>query len=126
MKAHHIGIIVRDMEKSIKIYSKMGYVLKDKIIADRNQNNRIAFLTSAFSIPIELIEPIDESSSIYNLKISYHHICYEAERGEDIVTEFKKMQIGKVFTQPIHAPAIDNRQVVFAYLRNETFVELII
>ena len=104
----------------------MGYILDGDIINDNVQNNRIAFLRCDFSPRIELIEPIDENSSIYNFKESYHHICYEVEPGEDITPKFKSMRIGKIFTKPIIAPALDNREVVFACLQNGTFVEFIL
>lgn len=126
MTVNHIGIIVGDIEKSIEIYSRMGYDLKDKIVFDYNQNNKIALMYSDISPNIELIEPIDELSSIYNFNIGYHHICYEAEFGEDIVQIFKAMKIGKIFTKPILAPVFDNREVVFACLQNGTFIEFIL
>lgn len=73
-----------------------------------------------------LLEPINELSSIYNFRDGYHHICYEAEQGEDIVQLFKTMKIGKIFTKPIIAPALSGREVVFACLQNGTFVEFIV
>lgn len=104
----------------------MGYKLKEETVIDSIQNNLIAILKSEFFPDIELIEPIDENSSIYNFKVGYHHICYEAELGEDIIQKFKSMRIGKIFTKPIIAPALDNREVVFACLQNGTFVEFIL
>lgn len=104
----------------------MGYKLKEETVIDSIQNNLIAFLKSDFFPDIELIEPIDENSSVYNFKRGYHHICYEAEPGEDIIQKFKSMRIGKIFTKPIIAPALDNREVVFACLQNGTFVEFIL
>lgn len=126
LRLHHIGIIVRDIEKNIKVYSKLGYQLNKNIISDYSQNNRIAFMCSDFSTAIELIEPINELSSIYNFREGYHHICYEAEQGEDIVQLFKTMKIGKIFTKPIIAPALGNQEVVFACLQNGTFIEFIL
>lgn len=126
MKQHHIGIIVRNIEKSIKIYSEMGYKLKGNVVLDYNQNNRIAFMYSDFSPAIELIQPINELSSIYNFRDGYHHICYETEWGEDIVQIFKAIKIGKIFTKPIIAPALNNREAVFACLQNGTFIEFIL
>ena len=40
--------------------------------------------------------------------------------------KFKDMKIGKIFTQPIVAPALNNRKVVFACLQNGTFIEFIL
>ena len=126
MVLNHLGIITSNLKQGIIIYSKMGYKLKEETVNDSIQNNLIAFLKSDFFPDIELIEPIDENSSVYNFKRGYHHICYEAEPGEDIIQKFKSMRIGKIFTKPIIAPALDNREVVFACLQNGTFVEFIL
>lgn len=126
MFIHHIGIIVRDINKSINIYNKLGFKLKNNIVIDDVQKNRIALLKTGYCLNFELIEPLNEESSVYNFKEGYHHICYEAEPGEDIIQKFKSMNIGKIFTQPMVAPALDNRKVVFACLQNGTFVEFIL
>lgn len=126
MTIHHIGIIVADINKAINMYYKLGLKLMDDIVIDHIQNNRIAFLKSESCLTIELIEPIDEKSSIYNFRKGYHHICYETEEGEDIIKKFKDMKIGKIFTSPIVAPALNNRNAVFACLQNGTFVEFLL
>lgn len=126
MKLHHIGVITRDLQKCVSIYTKLGYTLKGGIVSDEIQFNRIAMMESAASPYIELIEPINQMSSIYHFKAGYHHLCYEADRGEDIIGKFKEMKIGKIFTKPISAPALDGKTVVFACLQDGTFMELII
>lgn len=126
MKVHHIGVLSKEINKAITLYTKMGYIFDGNIHSDNIQNNRIVFLFCDFSPRIELIEPMDDSSSVYNFKEGYHHICYEAEPGENIIQKFKAMKIGKIFTKPITAPALGNREIVFACLKNGTFVELIL
>lgn len=126
MKLNHIGIVTKKLEKNIELYLSLGYLLRDNIVHDMVQMNRIATMSAEFSPTIELIEPLDRTSSIYNFKEGYHHICYEAEPGEDIIQKFKNLKIGKIFTQPIAAPALNNRKVVFACLQNGTFIEFIL
>lgn len=126
MKLNHFGIITKKLEKNISLYLSLGYSLKGSIVDDMFQMNRIAIMSAEFSPNIELIEPLDGTSSICNFKEGYHHICYEAEHGEDIIQKFKEMKIGKIFTKPMIAPALDNRQVVFACLQNGTLIELIL
>ena len=126
MIIHHIGIVVTDINKSIDIYDKMGFELEDNIVIDYVQKNRIAFLKTGYCLKFELIEPLNEESSVYNFGQGYHHVCYEAEPGEDIIQNFKNMRIGKIFTQPIVAPALNNRKVIFACLQNGTFIEFIL
>ena len=126
MIIHHYGIVVSDVEKNIDLYIKLGYILSTGIVYDDFQKNKIAFMCSDFSPKIELIEAVDDSSTVSNFKPGYHHICYEAEPNEDIIQRFREMKIGKIFTKPIIAPALDNREVVFGCLQNGTFVEFII
>lgn len=125
MKINHYGIIVSDLHKTILDYLKLGYSFNNQIFIDVIQNNKVAFLSLRDHV-VELIEPLNELSSVRNFKEGYHHICYEGELGEDVIQRFKEMKIGKIFTKPIVAPALENRKVVFACLTNGTFIELII
>lgn len=124
MKVHHIGIIVNDLEKNMILYTKIRYNQISNIIVDNIQHNKIVFLQNQ-NQTIELIEPLNEKSSIYHFKEGYHHICYEIDRPNTFLQDFKQMKIGKIFTKPIQAPAIDNHEIVFAYLTNGTFVEFL-
>ena len=126
MKLHHIGIVVYDLNKSIRLYSELGYVWDGDIKNDDVQNNLIAIMKSEYLSNIELIKAKNQKSTVCNSKEGYHHICYELLPNEDIVHEFKKMKIGKIFTQPVLAPAFNNRKVVFACLQNGTFIEFIL
>lgn len=125
MKLHHIGIIVKDLEKSIRIFSIMGYTqLKDAII-DYIQYNRIVFVKKDGEPLIELIEPLDDRSSVSNFKEGYHHLCYEVMEENKVDELIRDNRIGKVFTKPIVAPAL-NKKVRFAFLTNGVFIEFIV
>ena len=124
MKVHHTGIIVKDLEKNIILYTKLGYDQVSDIVVDNVQQNRVVFLQNQ-NHKIELIEPLNEKSSIYHFKEGYHHICYEVDDREAFLYDFKQLKIGKIFTKPMLAPAIGNREIVFACLTNGTFVEIL-
>ena len=127
MEIHHIGIVVKDIYKSIDIYNKLGYSVESEICNDQIQNNRIVFMKSEDGrLRIELIEPMNKASSISNFPEGYHHICYDVSNDEDFLKHFHKLKIGKIFTKPIIAPAIDSKKVVFAFLRNNSFAEFIL
>ncbi len=40
MNIHHIGVIVKNLNKSIDIFSSLGYDRHDEIIADQYQKNK--------------------------------------------------------------------------------------
>lgn len=124
MKVHHTGIIVKNLEKNITIYIKLGYDQVSDIVVDNVQQNRVVFLQNQ-NHKIELIEPLNENSSIYHFKEGYHHICYEIENKDAFFENFKQLKIGKIFMKSIQAPAINNCEIVFACLTNGTFVEFL-
>ena len=124
MTVHHSGIIVRDLEKNMTLYTKLGYDQVSDIVVDNVQQNKVVFLQNQ-KHKIELIEPLNEKSSIYHFKEGYHHICYEIDSPNTFLHDFKQLKIGKIFMRPIQAPVIDNRKIIFACLTNGTFVEFL-
>ena len=125
MEIHHIGIIVNNLEKNIMWYSHLGYAQDSDIVVDNIQYNRIVFLQSQNN-RIELIEPLNEKSSIKGFKEGYHHICYNVKNPDSFLSDFRRLKIGKIFTKAITSPAIENRNVIFACLRNGTYVEFLL
>ena len=127
IELHHIGLVVKRIVDDIKIYEALGYELVSEIEIDELQNIKLAFLRrNGDKIKIELIEPIDETSSVHRTKGCYHHLCFDTHGEKNFVTKFKGMKIGKIFTKPLNAIALDNKNVVFACLKNGSFVELIL
>lgn len=125
MKMHHLGIKTEDIVRDIALYEGLGYVSYG-ITNDGIQNNRVAFLKNPDSGEvIELIEPMNQRSSVYNLSDGFLHICYEVENLDAYLSMFKANRLGVVFTEKITAPALENRRVVFAYLKNKTMVEFL-
>lgn len=127
MKINHIGIVVDDIDLSRTIYTEMGYLCKDDIFIDDIQNNKLLFLKNKQGNEvIELIQPIDEKSTVYSkANLGLHHICYEVNNFEQFCNKFNKLNIGKIFTNKIISPAFNNRYIVFAYLKNGTIVEFL-
>lgn len=124
MKIHHIGMITKNIEKSLSIYEKLGFKKTTEIIQDYIQMNNILFINNE-SVTIELIEPINKESSIYNFKDGMHHICYEIGNIDKFINTFKNLEIGKIITKPIKAVAIENRSIVFGCLKNGEFIEFL-
>lgn len=124
---HHLGIIVKDIDKNIDFYEKLGYTCSSELIVDTIQKNNIIFLKSPDKMQeLELIEPLNQDSSTYNFKPSYHHICYDVSNIPDFQEYFNKLRIGKIFSKRIVAPALNGREIVFALLNNGLFVEFIL
>jgi catechol 2,3-dioxygenase-like lactoylglutathione lyase family enzyme len=126
MKIHHIGIITKDIVGSGELYQKLGYITCGEIIADAVQNNKLLFLKNDVSGEVvELIEPMGETSTVFNAPEGYHHFCYEVDDVERGIAAFNALKIGKIFTGKISAPAFSGRTICFAYLKNNTIIEFL-
>ncbi|MCI8790820.1 MAG: VOC family protein [Lachnospiraceae bacterium] len=125
MREHHVGIIVGDIEEGRLVFGHLGYRPCGEVVEDFEQHNRILFLENGQSLSrIELIEPLDGASTVRNASHGIHHICYETDVG--FMESFKTLKIGRMLPQRYIAPALGNRQVVFACLRGGLYVEFLI
>ena len=116
-KFHHIGLSV----KSIKsIFSDVEPVI------DPIQKVKVAFINLQ-GTRIELLEPLDESSPIYNnLKNNSKlcHICFEVSNIENAIKNGKKKGF-HVIQKPVPAIAFKNRKVCFLFHTDYHIVELL-
>lgn len=125
MREHHVGIVVKNIEESRLVFERLGFQSCGEEVEDPEQHNRILFLENGQNLnKIELIEPLDGASTVRNAAPGIHHICYEVE--EDFADGFRALKIGKLLPQRYIAPALGNRQVMFACLRGGLLVEFLI
>ena len=130
MNIHHIGIITDDLEASAAMYESLGgrglYVRESDIIRDDIQHNDILFLKNTSSGErIELIAPYCEKSSVNTAKRGLAHICYEVPNLDDAVLEISRQKLGKAFTKTLCAPALNNRRIIFLFMKDKTVIELV-
>ena len=79
MKIHHIGYVVKSIEKCRK-----NLIIEETVkeIYDETQKANLA-LIKAQNIFIELIEPVSKESFTYNFLQKgegYHHLCFQAQK----------------------------------------------
>jgi len=131
MKLDHIGIVVKDLEEA-KNYYKNHYDFDDcsSIIDETTQNVKIIFIKVGFpELPvIEIIQPINEKSPIYNfLKKTgggLHHMAYEVENLDKSISHFKNLKsitIGDIYSSAGH----EGRRVIWFYTIFNEMIELI-
>lgn len=127
MKIHHIGYLVKNMEKSIIEFCSLGYTIQSKAVYDHIRDIFIVFL-SKDEYRIELVMPASKDSVVYSLSKKYknapYHICYETE---DFNNECNRLaENGYIcFQQPECAPAIEGRRVAFFMHRYTGMIELL-
>ena len=80
MKLHHIGIIVKDIQKSLGELGKY-FEFQETTIPTlvKSQKVNVCFLKSS-DVYIELIEPIEDDSPVKSIAEAgggFHHLCFE-------------------------------------------------
>jgi len=121
VKVHHIGYVVKNIEK----YKKnliIDEVLRE--VYDEIQKAKLVLLKSE-NIFIELIEPQSKESFTYNFLQKgggYHHLCYETtkENAENLIKTKKMIKV----LDWVYAPLLES-EVMFAYNKNKEVVEFV-
>ena len=127
MNIHHIGYLVKDIEKASKEFIRLGFLKQGEAVEDIDRGCLIAFFENG-GYRIELVQAIDEQSPIYRLYKKHgnspYHICYETD---NLPLEIERMTAeGFVLLQPPSpAPAICDRQVAFLVSKNIGLIELL-
>ena len=116
MKLHHIGIIVKDIQKSLGELGKY-FEFKETTIPTlvKSQKVNVCFLKSS-DVYIELIEPIDDDSPVKSMAESgggFHHLCFEVD---NIFEEIKKAENNgaRIIVEPVEG--FEGRRIAFILL----------
>ena len=124
---HHVGYLVRRMDKALTGFEKLGYVLSGDPVYDESRGADIAFLEKD-GYRIELVSS-DKTSDIYPMLKKTgsgpYHICYETDDLEAETAGMEKLGY-TVFKDRQPAPAISDRaEVVFLYNAQLGMMELV-
>lgn len=127
LKVHHIGYLVKKMDKAIQGFNALGYQTQQAPIYDDIRKVHICFLQKDGYL-IELVSPASTDSVVSGLMKKYknspYHICYEAGDFE----QDYQMLLTNGFTAidtPTPAPALQNRDVVFLMSPSVGMIELL-
>ena len=116
MKLHHIGIIVKDIQKSLGELGKY-FEFQETIIPTlvKSQKVNVCFLKSS-DVYIELIEPIEDDSPVKSMAESgggFHHLCFEVENIFDEIERMKHSG-ARVIVEP--TKGFEDRLIAFVLL----------
>ncbi len=127
MKIHHIGYLVKRIEKAAQAFAALGYVQEGGMTCDEGRKAHILFLQKD-GYRIELISPFAPDSVVAGLLKTYknapYHICYEAA---DFARDLEALEQGGYvrMDEPAVAPAIGGRKVTFLMHPAMGMVELL-
>ena len=115
LKIHHIGYLVKKIEKAKKTFETLGYLVEQDTVYDDIRKVDICFLVKD-GYRVELVSPVSEDSVVSGLMKKYknapYHICYEADDPEAAYVQLTANGFAAVDT-PTPAPALGGCKVVF-------------
>ena len=92
-KIHHVAIVVRDIEESLKFWEEQLGLKLDHIEVVPTQHSRVAFIPVGDS-EVELVQPTSSDSGLaaYLEKRGegMHHICFEVDDIDAKLAELKE------------------------------------
>lgn len=127
MTIHHIGYLVKKLDRARKAFENLGYAVEQETARDDYRKIDIVFLKKG-GYRVELVSPYDSSSVVAGLvpRIgnSPYHICYEVD---DLDAEIKRLRDERYVVSAETAPAIacGGRRVVFLIHPYMGMVELL-
>lgn len=129
LKIHHIGYLVKKIEKAKKTFEALGYHIEQDTVHDEIRKVDICFLIKD-GYRVELVSPVSADSVVSGLLKKYkntpYHICYETD---DYEAAFAKLRAdGFLPTEsltPTPAPALGGRSVIFLVSAAIGMIELI-
>jgi methylmalonyl-CoA epimerase len=102
-KVHHVGIVVRDMEQSMRFYrDTLGlHVHKQETIADQGVKAALLMLGDS---EIELLEPVTPDTGVARYLESkgegLHHVCFEVDDVDRDLEALKRRDIELIDQTP--------------------------
>lgn len=115
MKIHHIGYLVKKMEKAADAFEALGYIRCGGVAHDQIRGVDILFLEKD-GYSVELVSPFTPDSVVAGLiktcKNAPYHICYEAENFTEEIAWLECNGYLRM-DEPTAAPAIAGRRVTF-------------
>ncbi len=127
MKVHHVGYLVKKIDKAKVAFSDLGYEVERDTVFDEYRGINICFMIKD-GYRVELVSPVDKESVVAGMMKKYgnspYHICYESydfERDMADLAARKYVQID----EPHAAVAIEGKRVVFMMHPYLGMIELI-
>ena len=111
----HIGIAVKDLDKSLRDYERLYHVKATHIETMEGADIRMAFIPVG-EVMIELLEPLSPGKGMIGEFLSsseegFHHICYRVEHLDDLISEMKTAGVRFMTEQSI--PGAAGARIIF-------------
>lgn len=128
MLIDHIGLVVKSIAEGIKHWQDVfEYRQMTEIVINSRQKVKVVFLCKEDSLTVKLIEPLDDTSTVYKFAMKgggLHHICF---RCHDMNQEIERLtEKGlRILTPPQPGEAFGDNNIGFVYAKHGLNIELI-
>lgn len=128
MKIDHLCIAAKNMKDTVIYWHKVfGYDQFTNEVINSRQKVKIVFLKKVDSLPIKLIEPLENNKSLLNIVNrggGFHHICFSCNDVKKGAQELKEKGL-RMLTEPQPGEAFNNNLLAFLFAKNNLNIELI-
>lgn len=115
MKIHHIGYLVKKIERAIPAFEGLGFDVETETVFDDYRGIDICFMKKD-EYRVKLVSPKNKESVVYQLQKKYgnspYHICYICNDLEAKIDELRDSGYVK-YDEPLEAIAFSNKRVCF-------------
>lgn len=127
MKIHHIGYLVKKLEKAEKAFLQLGYEVLYPAVHDESRGAMISFMAKDGYV-VELVSPVSLDSVVGGLAKRIgntpYHICYEVEDLDRSVEELRESHY-VACGDALPAPALGGRRVIHLIHPHLGMIELV-
>jgi len=124
----HLGIVVKSIDEGIKYWEEVfGYKQMTEVVINTRQKVKVVFIKKENSLLVKLIEPTDETSSVYRVARKgggLHHLGFKCKDINEEIKRLKNLGL-RVITSPQPGEAFENNQIAFLLGKQALNIELI-
>lgn len=127
LKLHHIGLLVENIEDSIANYAVLfGKENISDITTVIRSKVKLCLIKVSEEVFLELVQPIDETSSVYSLlkkKNTYYHMAYKVKDIRHTVEQLEALNYKHL--EYFNSGVFNGRLCIFIYTPEAHLIELI-
>lgn len=127
MKIHHVGYLVKKLDRAQQAFEGLGFVVSQEVMRDEFRKIDILFLEKD-GYRVELVAPYDSESVVAGLRVRIgnapYHICYETDTIESEIDRLRNERY-VISSELAPAPACGGRRVCFMIHPHLGMIELL-
>ncbi|MEM2932187.1 MAG: VOC family protein [Nitrososphaerota archaeon] len=131
-KIHHVGLTVKNMDKLISFFEKLGFKL-EKIVRNEQRGLTLAFLQlDNFSIELYKWDNISEQSDIFHIP-GYHHLAFKVDNIDVVAKKLQGLMVEfpfevlippkKVVHKNLGTNKLEERKIMFIKIDENVVLE---